>query len=72
MPHFQFTYLNDDDHRVEIVHFLFFESLESPEPLIRVAEIRNSGPRAELNISTTSRISMEGIPKYSGTGGGLS
>ena len=74
MPLFQFTYLNDEDHRVEIVRLLSSERLTSPEPLIQVAGIKTSGPRAEtVKISSvTSRISMEGIPKYTGAGGGLS
>ena len=80
MPYWQTAYLdgvlNDlrEDHRGELAHLLSFERLASPEPLIQVAEISTSGPRAEtVNISTaTSRISMEGIPRYTNAGGGLS
>ena len=74
MPIFHFTPLNDEDHRVEIIHLLSSERLESPEPLIQVAGIKTSVLTAgTVKIpSVTLRISMAGIPKYTGAGGGLS
>ena len=66
--------MNDEDHRVEIIHLLSSERLESPEPLIQGAGIKTSGLRARtFKIpSVTLRISMEGIPKHTGGGGRLS
>ena len=63
-----------EDHKVELQILLSRERLVSPKPSSEVAKTRTSVLLTKtVTVSTAARrVNMEGIPRYTSIGGGLS